>query len=88
MYKLATTAVLTAVLAAPAAAVGHGAQHAARAARLCNNGPVFLSAARDYTFCGPQVFRGTVTVWVRDPETGKIVPVPGSRWKADPPYGP
>ena len=53
----------------------------------CQSGPVFLSA-QDHTFCEPQVFGGTATVWVRDPETGKITAVPGARWHSDPPYGP
>jgi hypothetical protein len=81
--KFAAIGVLIAALAAPAAAVGHRArQHHARAASSCQSGPVFLSA-KDYTFCGPQLYRGTVTVWVRDPQTGRVVAVPRGGWLAD-----
>jgi hypothetical protein len=56
--------------------------------RFCLDAPIFR-AGQNSTLCGPQVFRGTPTVWVRDPKTGTILPVPMGKWRTEaPPYGP
>jgi hypothetical protein len=81
MYKLATIGALIAALALPAAAAGHRARPQQNFVRtLCKKQPVF-PPGKDYTFCGPRVFRGSITVWVRDPETGQVVPMPFGRWQ-------
>jgi hypothetical protein len=89
MSKLALIGTLIAALATPVAAVaGHRARPNTTAVRSCLDAPVFQSG-QNATLCGPQVYRGTLTVWVRDPNTGTILPVPMGKWRTErPPYGP
>lgn len=72
MYKLATIGILVVALAGPASAAGKRAPvRPSGAQALCAN-PVLISPARGYTLCGGRI-------WVRDPETGKVVTV--SFWR-------
>jgi hypothetical protein len=89
MSKLAPIAILIAVLTiAAAAAAGDRARPHHGTVPACSEGPVF-AAGKNSTLCGPQVFRGTMTVWVRDPATGNVTPVPSGKWRTEvPPYGP
>jgi hypothetical protein len=90
MSKLVPIAILIAVLTiAAAATAGYRARpNHIRIVRSCVQGPVF-PPGKNSTLCGPQVFRGTMTVWVRDPATGKVTPVPSGKWRTEvPPYGP
>jgi hypothetical protein len=79
--------VIVAVVATALSLGGGTGRAVTPSAGSCQSGPVFLST-QDHTFCGPQIFGGTATAWVRDRETGKITAVPGARWHSDPPYGP
>ena len=72
MYKLATIGILVVALAGPASAAGKRAPvRPSGAQALCAN-PVLISPTRGYTLCGGRI-------WVRDPETGKVVTV--SFWR-------
>ena len=84
MFKLATIAALVAALAAPtsAVAVHKAAARHARPLALCPQSVIF-PPGRDYAVCGGRF-------WIRDAQTGKIVPV--SFWRLqhrfDPPDRP
>jgi hypothetical protein len=68
MYKLAAIGVLIAALAAPASAVGQQARaHEVRVLSNCEQTAVFLPG-RNYSICDGRI-------WMRDPRTGKLVPV-------------
>jgi hypothetical protein len=87
MTKLAIIGLVIAGLATPATAAGnHGAKRAhpyrAHAVRVCLHAPVF-KPGKNVTLCGPRVFRNGITVWVRDPATGTIVPIPGGKWRTE-----
>ena len=86
MSRLAIIGIVLAGLVAPATAAGNlGAKraHAQRqAVRACLHAPVF-PAGRNATLCGPRVFRNGITVWVRDPATGTIVPISGGKWRTE-----
>jgi hypothetical protein len=86
MTKLAIIGLVIAGLAAPATATAsHGARKAhllqAHTLRACLQPPIF-AAGKNATVCG-------LTVWVRDPSTGAVIPVPMGKWRTEvPPYGP
>ena len=87
MSKFAIIGLVIAGLASPATAANiHGAKRAhpyrADAVRACMHAPVF-APGRTVTLCGPRVFRNGITVWVRDPATGTIVPIPGGKWRTE-----
>jgi hypothetical protein len=87
MSKLAIIGLVIAGLASPAMAANiHGAKRAhpqhAYALRVCLHAPVF-PAGKNATLCGPRVFRNGITVWVRDPASGAIVPIPGGKWRTE-----
>jgi hypothetical protein len=72
MKKLAVIGILVAGLAATPAALAGNRPHLRE--------PIFQKG-KNITLQGPQVFRGTVTVWVRDPVTGQITPIPYGKWR-------
>ncbi len=87
MSKLAIIGIVIAGLATPAtAAANHGAAkarpHHRQTVRSCLQAPIF-PPGKDATMCGPQVFRNGITVWVRDPATGVIVPISGGKWRTE-----
>ena len=73
MYKLITIGALVVALAGPASAAGKRAPVRPSAQTLCAT-TISISPARGYGFCGGRY-------WVRDPETGKVTPVPFWRFR-------
>ena len=71
MYKIATIGVLVVALAGPASAAGKRAPVRPSDQALCAKS-VIISPARGYALCGGRI-------WVRDPETGKVVAI--SFWR-------
>lgn len=67
MYKLAALGVLIAALAAPANAVGQRA-HQLRVQPPCPQNAVFRPG-RNFAMCDGRF-------WIREPQSGKVVPVP------------
>jgi hypothetical protein len=84
MVKLAIIGIVVAGLVAPATAAGtHRAKIArAQAARACLQVRPIFPPGKNATVCG-------LTVWVRDPATGAVIPVAMGKWRTEvPPYGP
>jgi hypothetical protein len=72
MYKLAAIGALIATLAAPASVTGQRARaHQVRVQSTCAETAEFLPG-RNYAICDRRI-------WIRDPETGEVVPV--SFWR-------
>jgi hypothetical protein len=86
MTKLAIIGIVLAGLVAPATAAGnHGAKIAyaqRQTVRACLQVRPIFPPGKNATVCG-------LTVWVRDPATGAVIPVPMGKWRTEvPPYGP
>jgi hypothetical protein len=85
--KLAIIGVVIAGLVAPATAVGgNGARkahpHYRQTVRACLQVRPIFPPGKNTTVCG-------LTVLVRDPATGAVIPVPMGKWRTEvPPYGP
>jgi hypothetical protein len=74
MKKLAIIGILVAGLAAAPAALAVN--------RPQLQEPIFQKG-KNVTTRGAQVFKGTVTVWYRDPATGRITPIPYGKWRTE-----
>jgi hypothetical protein len=79
MKKLAIIGLVVAGLVAPSTAAAGQYRHHLRS---CCQEPIFQHG-QNVTLRGPQVFRNTVTVWVRDPATGRVTPVPYGKWRTE-----
>ena len=99
MKKFAIIGLVLAGVAAPAAQAGqvddygnspngirHVGQLVAPAVRASHRpqlkAPIFQKG-KNVTLRGPQVFKNTVTVWVRDPATGKVTAIPYGKWRTE-----
>jgi hypothetical protein len=80
MKKLATIGVVVAALVAPATA---SAQSRHNVPSCCRE-PIFQHG-KNISLRGPQVFRNAVTVWVRDPISGRSVAIPYGKWRTEDP---
>jgi hypothetical protein len=87
MSKLAIIGIVLAGLVVPApAAANHGVKrahpHHRQTVRACLQVRPIFPPGKNATVCG-------LTVWVRDPATGTVIPVPMGKWRTEvPPYGP
>lgn len=79
MKKLAIIGLVVAGLAASSTAAAGQYRHHLRA---CCQEPVFQHG-KNVTLRGPQVFKNTVTVWVRDSVSGRITPIPYGKWRTE-----
>jgi hypothetical protein len=79
MRKLAIIGLVVAGLAAPSTAAAGQYRHHVRS---CCQEPI-IQLGKNVTLRGPQVFRNTVTVWVRDPVSGRITPIPYGKWRTE-----
>ncbi len=79
MKKLAIIGLVVAGLAAPSTAAAAQYRHHVR---LCCEEPIFQHG-QNVTLRGPQVLRNTVTVWVRDPVSGRLTAIPYGKWRTE-----
>ena len=80
MKKLAVVGVVVAGLIAPAAT--SAASNAKAHKRTCCSEPIFQQG-KNVSLRGPQVFRNTVTVYVRDPVSGKVTAIPYGKYRTE-----
>jgi hypothetical protein len=77
MKKLAIIgAIVASLVASTSATAGHSRHHL----RPCCTEPIFR-LGKNVTLRGPLVFKNTVTVWVRDPVSGRLTPIPYGKWR-------
>jgi hypothetical protein len=79
MKKLAIIGVVVAGLLTPASAAAGNLRHHLRS---CCKEPIF-QYGKNVTLRGPLVFTNTVTVWVRDPVTGRVTAIPYGKWRTE-----
>jgi hypothetical protein len=77
--KLVIIGALIAGLIAPASAVAKQSRHHVRP---CCTEPIFR-LGKNVSLRGPLVFKNTVTVWVRDPVSGRVTPIPYGKWRTE-----
>jgi hypothetical protein len=80
MKKLAIIGAVIAGLVAPttSAVAGPSRHHL----RPCCTEPIFR-LGKNVSLRGPLVFKNTVTVWVRDPVSGRVTPIPYGKWRTE-----
>jgi hypothetical protein len=79
MKKLAIIGLVVAGLVTPASAAAGQLRHHVRS---CCREPIFQHG-KNISFRGEQVFRNTVTVWVHDPISGRVTPIPYGKWRTE-----
>ena len=79
MKKLAIIGLAVAGLVAPSTAVAGQYRHHLPS---CCQEPIFQNG-KNVSLRGPQVFRNTVTVWVRDSISGRLTPIPYGKWRTE-----
>ena len=79
MKKLAVIGIVVAGLVAPAAtSAGNAKAHR----RSCCSEPIFQHG-KNVSLRGPQVFKNTVTVWMRDPVSGTVTAIPYGKYRTE-----